>query len=133
MTDGSETIELARCSACQARFLPSDGPCPRCASRDVALYNAPALGRVLAATELVAPAEGWTSPHRLALVEVADAVRILAVVEGPLPANGSVVSVRPDGPVYRARTEPASDPAAERGEGESPRTGPAGSSFEPPR
>lgn len=102
-----ETIELARCGSCQARFLPGDGPCPRCGSADCGVYAASALGKVLAATELHYPASGWHSPHRLALVEVADAVRILAILEGTLPAPGAVVEVRSDGAVYRARTEPS--------------------------
>jgi uncharacterized OB-fold protein len=101
-----ETIELSRCRACQARFLPSDGPCPRCGSSESELYLSPALGRVLAATELVHPAAGWESPHCLALVELPEAVRLLAIVEGLLPSVDAVVSVRRDGEVYRARGEP---------------------------
>jgi uncharacterized OB-fold protein len=111
VTGRTETIELAQCGACQIRFLPTDGPCPRCASAEVELYLAPAIGRVLAATELVVPAEGWASPHVLALVEVADAVRLLAIVDGETPAPGVVVSVRTDGNVFRARTEPGGEPA----------------------
>ena len=108
MSVATDTIELARCRSCQARFLPTEGACPRCASTQIELYIAPAIGRVLAATELLYPPEGWPSPHPLALVEVADAVRLLAIVDGSLPALGAVVSVRPDGPVYRARSEPVS-------------------------
>lgn len=132
MSDG-ETISLDRCGSCQARFLPTDGPCPRCGSTDVHAYAAPALGKVIAATELVAPAEGWTSPHILAIVELPEAVRLLAIVDGKVPTIGSVVSVRREGEVYRARTEPGGTPAPERGEGDSPRAGSAGPSFEPPR
>jgi hypothetical protein len=40
------------------------------------------------------------------LVEVADAVRVLAIVEGGLPLPGDLVEVRRDGDVYRARAEP---------------------------
>jgi uncharacterized OB-fold protein len=128
-----ETIELSRCLSCQARYLPSDGPCPRCGSSDSQLYLSPALGVVLAATELVHPAAGWEAPHRLALVELPEAVRLLAIVEGALPSAGAVVVVRRDGELYRARTEPVAFTRAERGEGESPRVGSTGPSFEPPR
>jgi uncharacterized OB-fold protein len=100
------SLELSRCASCQARFLPGDGSCPRCGSTDCSVYTAAALGKVLASTELHYPASGWHSPHRLALVEVADAVRILAIVEGALPSPGTLVEVRSDGPVYRARAEP---------------------------
>jgi hypothetical protein len=133
MSANTETIELSRCLSCHARFLPSDGPCPRCGSSESQLYLSPALGVVLAATELVHPAAGWESPHRLALVELPEAVRLLAIVEGALPSAGAVVSVRRDGPLYRARTEPGASARVERGEGESPRVGSTEPSFEPPR
>ena len=102
----ADTVELSRCRSCPARFLPTDGPCPRCGSTETQLYLSPSLGRVLAATELVHPAAGWESPHRLALVELPEAVRLLAIVDGPLPSVDTVVSVRRDGEVYRARSEP---------------------------
>lgn len=100
------TVELSRCEACHTRFLPSDGPCPRCGSSDCVTFSASAVGRVLAATELHYPASGWHSPHRLALVELADAVRVLAIVDGPLPTTGALVEVQRDQDVYRARPEP---------------------------
>ncbi|MGA8543187.1 MAG: zinc ribbon domain-containing protein [Thermoplasmata archaeon] len=103
-----ETLELSRCEMCRARFLPTDGACPKCGSTDIRSYGAPPLGTVLAATELSAPAEGWHSPHRLALVEMPETVRLLAIVEGPLPTRGTVVTVRREGEVYRARSEPKS-------------------------
>jgi uncharacterized OB-fold protein len=106
MSVPGDTIELSRCGACQTRFLPTDGACPKCGSNDVQPYTAPALGTVLAATELTAPAEGWASPHRLALVELPENVRLIAVVEGSLPAPGIVVSFRKEGDIYRARAEP---------------------------
>jgi len=106
MTPELESIELSRCDSCEARFLPTEGSCPRCGSTSVRSYTAPSLGTVLAATEMTSPAEGWHAPHRLALVELAESVRLFAIVEGPLPSAGTVVAVRKDGEVYRARTEP---------------------------
>jgi len=100
-------LELARCEACHSRFLPSDGPCPRCGSRDCVPYSASPVGKVLAATELQYPASGWTAPHRLVLVELTDAMRVLAIGEGPLPSPGALVEVRRDHDVYRARAEPS--------------------------
>jgi uncharacterized OB-fold protein len=99
-------VELSRCEACRSPFLPTDGPCPRCGSSDVRPFSSPALGAVIASTELTTPAEGWPAPHRLALVEMPESVRLLAIVDGPLPVVGTIVSVRRDGAVYRARTEP---------------------------
>jgi uncharacterized OB-fold protein len=104
----SSVVELVRCEACHSRFLPTDGPCPRCGSSECVPYAGSAIGRVLAATELHYPASGWQAPHRLALVELTDAVRVLAIVEGNLPVSGALVEVRRDGDVYKGRLEPAS-------------------------
>ena len=100
-------LELARCQACHTRFLPSDGPCPKCGSHDCVAYSTSPVGKVLAATELLYPATGWTAPHRLVLVELTDAVRLLAIGEGPLPVPGALVEVIRDHDVYRARPEPS--------------------------
>lgn len=110
MSEPVGTIELTRCGACQAEFLPTDGPCPRCGSTDGHPFPSPASGRVLAATELVHPAHGWESPHRLALVELPGAVRLIAIVDGSLPQLEAIVSVRREGEVYRARAEPGASP-----------------------
>jgi uncharacterized OB-fold protein len=104
---GSATIELSLCRSCHTRFLPTDGPCPKCGSVDCVPYAGGAVGKVLAATELLVPATGWQAPHRLALVELTDAVRVLAVVDGPSPSQGALVEVRKDGEIYRARSEPS--------------------------
>ncbi|MCI4345514.1 MAG: hypothetical protein L3K07_01980 [Thermoplasmata archaeon] len=88
------------CTNCHSRYLPRPGRCPRCGSDRVSPLRIPARATVLAATELsVAPA-GFATPHRLALLEASDGVRILAVARGPLPALGSVVNVMRDADVY---------------------------------
>ncbi len=133
MSPSTGTLELVQCSSCHLRFVPTDGPCPHCGSEEREPYTVPALGRVLAAIELVNPAEGWSAPHRLALVELPDSVRLLAIVEDTLPTSGAVVAVRKDGEVYRARTEPNVPEDPGRGEGETPRAGRSDASFEPPR
>lgn len=133
MSSAVGTVELAECSSCHVRYAPSDGPCPHCGSREREPYTVPGIGEVLASTELINPAEGWAAPHRLALVEMSDSVRLLVIVEGTLPSSGAVVSVRKDGEVFRARPEPVSSESPGRGEGESPRAGRSGASFEPPR
>ncbi len=132
MSAPSELLELFRCGSCQVSYLPTDGPCPHCGATARERHTVPALGTVLAATELLSPATGWPSPHRLALVELPGSVRLLAIVEGELPSVGAVVSVRRDGAIYRAGSEPAAA-GIERGEGESPRVGATDPSFEPPR
>ena len=98
---GPSTILLSRCGSCHGRFLPRTGPCPRCGSREISPVELPAYGLVVAAVELQAPAAPWPSPHRLALVELQDSVRLLALVPGPLPRRGDRVQVERDGEQFR--------------------------------
>jgi uncharacterized OB-fold protein len=103
MTDPA-TILVRRCSNCHSSSLPREGPCPRCGSPDVAPQSISSEGAVLASTELQNPSVGWSSPHRLALVELADSVRVLALVLGPLPEVGSRQRVERDGDRYVVRS-----------------------------
>ena len=107
MNANAGTIDIARCAACLARFLPADGPCPRCGAVGVVTFPVPGLGKVLAATELLVPPPGVPAPHRLMIVEIAEGVRLLASTDEPLPTRGTLVSVRKDGDIYRARADPA--------------------------
>ncbi len=131
MSAGPETLELARCTTCHHRFVPADGVCPRCASKSVEPYSVPALGTVLAATEVVYPAAGWPAPHRLVLVELAESVRVLATATDPLPTAGTVVALASAPGYFVATGAPPAE--GRRGEGDSPRRRRSGASFEPPR
>lgn len=93
MTDTPD-LAVLHCSGCQGRYLPRPGACPRCGSREVVEARIPPSAVVLAATELAAPSAGWSAPHRLAIVEAAEQVRILGIVRGPIPAPGDAVTVR---------------------------------------
>jgi uncharacterized OB-fold protein len=84
---------VSRCRHCHNRFLPRRGACPRCGSREVDPVEVPPQGVVLAATEVLVPASAAATPRRIALVEGADGLRLLAVVEGELPAIGTEVTV----------------------------------------
>jgi uncharacterized OB-fold protein len=97
------TLVVSRCSACHNRFLPWPGPCPRCGSVEVYPESVPALGAVLAATELHATTARWKAPHRLVLVELNQSVRVLCTTEGPLPTFGAKVEVQREGEIYRCR------------------------------
>ncbi len=90
---------VSRCESCHSRFLPRPGPCPRCGSSAVRPQEIPPEGRVLAATELTAPAPGFPSPHRIALVEALDGIRFLAVADY-LPGLGAVVPIAREGDHY---------------------------------
>jgi uncharacterized OB-fold protein len=107
----SPPLVIVRCGHCQGRFLPHPGLCARCGSNELTRAEIPPEAAVLAATEVLAPSAGWASPHRLAIVEGAESVRILAIVRGPLPAVGAVVTVRLVGELYEILRPPAPAPA----------------------
>ena len=92
---------VSRCMSCTLRYLPRAGPCPKCGSLETAPLSVPPRGTVLAATELSSPSAGWPTPHRIALLELAESVRVLAIVDGPLPSVGTVATVVRDGDAYR--------------------------------
>jgi uncharacterized OB-fold protein len=85
-------IRVSRCDSCHSRFLPRPGRCPRCGSEDVHPQEISPRAIVLAVTESSAPPPGWENPHRLALAEAADGVRLLVVVDA-LPEVGSAIFV----------------------------------------
>lgn len=104
------TLRVLACDHCHGRYLPRPGACPRCGSRDVQEGSIPAHAIVLAATELLAPAAGWTAPHRLVLAEAAHQVRLLAIAPGGLPAVGATVEVRERDGRYEVVLGRAADP-----------------------
>lgn len=85
-------FRVRRCESCHARYLPRPGPCPHCGATGSVAHDLPAAGEVLAAVELSVVAAGWTAPHRLALLEAPEGVRLLAEVRGPLPAIGTLIA-----------------------------------------
>ncbi len=60
------------------------------------LSRAEGPARVLFATELWFPPNGFLPPHRLALVEREEGGRVLAIVDGALPGPGDAGTLRPD-------------------------------------
>ncbi|MCI4318142.1 MAG: zinc ribbon domain-containing protein [Thermoplasmata archaeon] len=96
---------LSRCTHCQSLFVPRVGPCPHCGGVGVAPAAVPARGIVRAATSLESPAAGWKAPHRLAIVELAEGVLLLAVAENELPVVGKHVALRRDGETFRTSPE----------------------------
>jgi uncharacterized OB-fold protein len=87
-------LVLSRCEHCHTLFVPRAGPCFKCGSTEVRPVPIAPEGVVLASTQLENPPEGWTAPHRLALVELVESARLLATVDGPLPAIGERVVIR---------------------------------------
>jgi uncharacterized OB-fold protein len=87
-------LRIRHCEACGYALAPDAARCSRCSSTQLGWTRVEARGRVLAATELVSVAAGWTSPHRLALIEIPPGLRLLGIVDGALPSPGAPVSVR---------------------------------------
>jgi uncharacterized OB-fold protein len=98
---------VSRCDSCTLRYLPRAGPCPKCGATAPLPLSIPPFGIVVAATELTSPSHGWPNPHRIALIELAESVRVLAVWEGEIPASGSGAVVTHEGELYRAQLTPA--------------------------
>lgn len=83
-------IPVYRCTdpACSLLFPERPGTCPNCGGQ-LSREERSGDARVLAATELHSPAEGFSAPHRLLLVELEGGGRTMAVVEGALPSVGA--------------------------------------------
>ncbi|MGA7922483.1 MAG: hypothetical protein WCA77_00690 [Thermoplasmata archaeon] len=101
MTDPLPPLPVLYCPQCQGTFLPRPGSCPRCGATSLEPREIPPSGIVLAATELTLAPAGWSSPHRLVLVECAESVRLLAATSAALPTIGDTVTVERHDLVYR--------------------------------
>lgn len=129
------SFRVFRCVSCHSHFLPRPGRCPKCGSGSVETEEVAPVGQVLAATELTVSSSGWPTPHRIALVELAGGLRLLAVAPRHRPVRGDVVEVRAVGDHFELLQEPVPDGDRDgtRGGGASAdRVGP-GPAFEPPR
>jgi uncharacterized OB-fold protein len=118
------TITVLRCETCHLSFVPRPGRCPKCGSGAITPHPIGARGTVLAATEVSVPPPEWPTPHRLALVEAEEGVRLLVVVRGDLPVIGDTV---------RLESTERGFAAIGRGEGDAPAAGTDRPPFEPPR
>ena len=97
------SLLVSLCRSCHLRFAPRLGRCPKCGSVDLRPHSIGPEGTALAATELAVPPAGFSVPHRLALVEAAEGVRLLCIVEGGPVALGDHVRVRRDDDRYFAQ------------------------------
>ncbi len=110
--DSPEGLAALACDSCPTVYLPRPGPCPVCGGTTHHPQPVAPEGTVLAATELSAPAEGWSAPHRIALVELAGGIRVLVEwTTDRRPEPGAEVRVEFADGRYRAR--PASGMGSE--------------------
>ena len=69
----------ARCTRCDEGFFPPRRVCPRCHDASSMVAGPLATrGRVFAMTHVTRPADQYAVPYVLALVDLADGVRVLA-------------------------------------------------------
>jgi len=91
-------MEVLVCPSC-ARVLPPGARCCPACGGPLRAEARTGAGRVLAATELTAPAAGWTSPHRMVVFELDGGGEVLALSPDGSPAPGTRGRVErgPDG------------------------------------
>ncbi|MHB1435579.1 MAG: PhlB family protein [Thermoplasmata archaeon] len=107
----AEGLAAFACASCPTVYLPRPGACPVCGETAHSLRTISADAVVLAATELSTPAEGWTAPHRIALVELTGGIRVLVEwTSNRLPAPGTPARVESEAGRYRARPAPGVRP-----------------------
>lgn len=76
---GTARLAGARCRRCAEAFFPPRRACPRCHSAEWMEARPLAThGRVFALTHVVRPAPHYAQPYLLALVDLADGVRVMA-------------------------------------------------------
>jgi uncharacterized OB-fold protein len=71
-------LRLQRCNACGRAYFPPRPFCPRCASRDVAVFRASGRGRLYSYVIHHRPAPGFTPPYAIAVVELEEGPRLMS-------------------------------------------------------
>lgn len=80
-------ISLLSCANCTLLLPPPLPNCPNCGG-SLEKVDRSGEGSVLAATELLAPAAGWESPHHLVWASLEGGGTVLATAGAPLPLPG---------------------------------------------
>src|SRR5688572_5969239 len=66
----SGELRLQRCAACEKAYFPPRPFCPRCGSRDVAVFKASGKGTLHSYVIHQRPTPGFTPPYSIAVVEL---------------------------------------------------------------
>ena len=77
--DGTRSgeLRLQRCQACGKAYFPPRPFCPRCASRDIEVFRASGRGRLHSYVIHHRPAQGFTPPYAIAVVELEEGPRLM--------------------------------------------------------
>ena len=75
-------LRLQKCLACSHTYFPPRPFCPRCASREVAVFRA--SGRAMLYSYVIhhRAAPGFTPPYAIAVVELAEGPRMMTNIVG---------------------------------------------------
>jgi scaffold protein (connect acetoacetyl-CoA thiolase and HMG-CoA synthase) len=71
-------LEGQRCSACGAVQFPSRSACGACRSAEVAPYRFSGRGTIFSYAEVAQAPKGFSGPYLVALIELAEGVRVTA-------------------------------------------------------
>ena len=75
-------LRLQRCSACEKAYFPPRPFCPKCGSRDVAVFKASGKGTLHSYVIHQRPTPGFTPPYSIAVVELAEGPRMMTNIVG---------------------------------------------------
>jgi uncharacterized OB-fold protein len=77
-------LRLQRCSACSHAYFPPRPFCPRCASREVAVFRASGRATLYSYVIHHRPVPGFTPPYSIAVVTLEEGPRMMTnIVETP--------------------------------------------------
>ncbi|HYB89801.1 MAG TPA: Zn-ribbon domain-containing OB-fold protein [Candidatus Binataceae bacterium] len=75
-------LRLQRCDACRYVYFPPRPFCPKCASRKVSVFKASGRAKLHSYVINHRPLPGFTAPHSIAVVELAEGPRMMTNIVG---------------------------------------------------
>lgn len=75
-------LRLQRCNACKEAYFPPRPFCPKCSSRDVAVFKASGKGVLFSYVIHHRPAPGFTPPYSIAVVQLDEGPRMMTNIIG---------------------------------------------------
>jgi uncharacterized OB-fold protein len=75
-------LRLQRCEACAAVYFPPRPFCPKCQSRDVAVFAASGRARLASYVINQRPHPAWDGPYSIALVDLEEGPRMMTNIVG---------------------------------------------------
>ncbi len=75
-------LRLQRCNACRRAYFPPRPFCPRCASRDISVFQASGRGKLYSYVIHHRPMPGFTPPYAIAVVELEEGPRMMTNIIG---------------------------------------------------